>query len=359
MEKSTRGNIFSAFLIIAFLIPIHLEAVQNTQLVKNELSIDFNDVGFYKSISGLYCYKDMLFIIDFKGGKVLKFNYKNQLSFEKIIGNKGLGPGDIQKPISISIDRDIIAIKDQGSVSFFNIDGSYISKFRIFSSYMSMWLLNKRLYNLVSNPKSSHLFEVFCLDGNRIMTFGEEYLEIAYEIKKGLPFPLLKRELYDGDIFLDQNYIYYINKNFGILRKYNHSGDLILEESLIDLFGKNASNKVRHNKKEFLEKEYVLSKQNPKIGIKNIYLKARFVNDKFYFLLDQHNSLENRPIFQIKILCIEKNNLKLQSVYNYDLQDKEWLSCFAVKMMDEIPIFILDIKTQEGIELYEFRPAFK
>jgi len=265
--------------LFSLIFLIHMASIYGTeiQLERNKILIDYKDKGYFASVTDLKVYKDFLFVVDFRYNQVLKFKYKDIVEFLSFIGKKGQGPGDLQNPFSISINDDIVSIIDQGFVSFFDIKGNYISRFRLFSVFIDSLFSNKLFFHLATNPKSNHLFEVYTIEGKRIKTFGEKYLRFKYNVKKSQSAAFIERTIYDGDLLSDGNFIYYINRRFGILQKYSLSGNLVLHKDLIPIFEKNEQRKADKNRTLFIENEYILNKNNPTITRYDIFLKVKVI----------------------------------------------------------------------------------
>ena len=265
----------------------------------------------------------------------------------------------MQRPFYTSIDNDIISVIDQAFVSFFDIEGNYINRFKFFSKHIDSLFNDKQFFLLTTNPKTNHIIEVYTIEGKRIGLFGEKFLKLKYDINKGLSSTIIEHTIYTGKLLTDGNFIYYINKRFGILQKYSFSGNLIIQKDLISIFGKNEKRKVDQNKNLFLENEYILTEKNRSIKSYDIFLDAKIINNNIYFLLDQHNILNNTPIFSVDILSIDKDSLEIISKYKASLLKGEVIWNFEVKMEGDIPVFIVNIDSKEGTGIYEFRPTNK
>ncbi len=330
------------------------------QLKRKELFINYKNEGYFKDITDLKLYKNFLFIVDFQSRQVLEFELGNDIDFIRFIGNKGQGPGELQRPFSASIDNDIISVVDQANVSFFDIEGNYINRFKKISKHIDSLFIDKLFFLLTTKPKTNYIIEVYTIEGKRIEVFGKKYLKLEYDIKKGLPTAIIENTIYDGKLLTDGNFIYYINNRFGILQKYSFSGNLIIQKDLISIFGKNEKRKVDKNKILFLKNEYILTKKNRSIKSYDIFIDAKILNNKIYFLLDQHNILNNTPIFSVEILSIDKDSLEIISKYKTSLPKGEWIWNFEVRMEGDIPIFLVNIDSKEkGTGIYEFKPTNK
>ena len=212
---------------------------------------------------------------------------------------------------------------------------------------------------MTTNPKTDHIIEVYTIEGKRIGLFGEKFLKLNYDIKKGLPSTIIEQTIYNGKLLTDGSFIYYINNRFGVLQKYSFSGNLIMQKDIISIFGKNEKRKVDKNKTLFLKNEYILTKKNRSIKNYDIFFDAKILNNKIYFLLDQHNILSNSPIFSVEILSVDKDSLEIISKYKTSLLNGEWIWNFEVKMEGDNPIFLIHIDSKEEKGIYEFKSTNK
>lgn len=357
IKNPTIPKIISFFLLLIILTANIYS--NDYQLERKELFINYKNEGYFKGITDLKLYRNFLFIVDFKSTQVLEFEFGNGIDFLRFIGTKGQGPGELQGPFAISIDNDIISIVDQANISFFDIEGNYINRFRFFSKHIDSLLTDKFFFLLTTNPKTNHIIEAYTIEGKRIVVFGEKYLKIEYKTKDLISIALVEHTIYSGKLLTDGNYIYYINNRFGILQKYSFSGNLVIQKDIISNFDDNEKRKADKNRLRFLKNEYILNKENPSIKSYDIFLDAKILNKQIYFLLDQHNILNNSPKFSVEILSIDKDSFENNSKYTVPLSKGEWIWNFEVKMEEGIPIFLVNINSDEGIGIYEFRPKQK
>ena len=142
-------------------------------LIRTELIIENKDETFFKSIADLEVYKDSLFILDSASSRILQFIIdNNKLKFIRSYGRFGQGPGDIEQPMQISIWNDILSVKDQLGISFFDLNGSFIKRFRLFSPMTSFLFRDNQIYYATSNPLKKDLIEVYSSEGKRLFTFA-------------------------------------------------------------------------------------------------------------------------------------------------------------------------------------------
>jgi len=322
------------------------------KLDREKIIIDYKNEGFFKAINDLEIYNSYLVIADFIGNKVLEYKYStNEAEFIRSIGQKGKGPGDIERPISISVDNNIISIKDQEFISFFDIEGNFVTKFRNFSSYIDFLYLDKKVY-CVGITKNDNLIDIYSIDGIRLNSFNKKYLKFDYEFRKRSKF-FIESRIYDGNILSDEEYIYFLNRRFGIIQKFNQHGDILLKKDMLPILGKNAKINADKNAKIFLKSEYNLSK----VPIYEVFRESKLVGNEVYILI---NILEKNKKNKTEIISIDKNNLSLKSRYQLNLSEGEQIRQFTVKIEKDKPIFIASIRSNDGIEeLYKIYPIEK
>ena len=147
----------AGILLFIFIIKFAYGDVYN-KLEKIEMKFEQKQESFFKNIADMDIYKDLLFIVDNKDYRVLKFKInKDRFAYQTSIGRLGQGPGDLELPIRLSIWNDILAIHDQQGISFFDIAGNFRTKFRLFSGGISFLFLNERIYHVAANPTQSDL----------------------------------------------------------------------------------------------------------------------------------------------------------------------------------------------------------
>lgn len=323
-----------------------------SQLLRKKIEIDEKEVGYIKSVTDIANVGDNLFIADFIGNRVLRFGYSEaKLVFSNLIGRPGQGPGDIQGPLVLSPYRDHIAIKDQESISIFSSDGIYLNRFRQFSSFISFVLGEERVYYLATNPSTDYLLSILSPAG-KLLT---QALEKKLWINKGdvnTASAFREKQVYDGQLWSNGKRLYYVSKYFGIIEEISLSGELVQTRDISEDLGSNAKNKIAINKKILVETDE-LKLNKGRTGSSELFLDSYLDSDSIYILMSQHDEQSNTPIFKIDIRQFRLSDLTLSASYTLDLGNKEWLSNLCVKTIDGKPIFIVDISSEEGQDLYE------
>lgn len=357
-----KGNKCHLFLILLFLLNSASSILgDQVKLAKTELIIENIEETYFKSIADLEVYKDFLFIVDNSYDRVLQFLIKNKkLEFIKAYGRSGQGPGDIELPLEISIWNDTLAIKDQLGVSFFNLDGSYLNRFRLFSKRISFLFWNNRIYHAYANPQKTDLIEVFSTEGERLFTFGEKksFFNINYSFKKGMSPVLTESIILDCILLSDEEFVYCLNRRFGIVTIFTLSGERISATNIISQFGKNEESKANENSKLFLEKEFDLIAAKRSVPEIYIFRDAKIVDNYIYILVDSHNILEKKLNSYVEIKKIDKKNLKVVSTYQAPMPKDERLFMFhlGVKIDDTGTNYFVDVYSEEGFKIYKFQP---
>lgn len=347
------------FLILLPMIQFSFAFGDQIKLERKELIIDEKDEGFFKTIADIEAYKDYLFIVDNAYHRVLEFKIKNnKLEFQRFIGRKGQGPGDLELPLRISIWNDTLAVQDQLGISFFDIDGAFKRKFRLFSGGISFSFIKNNIYYATTNPTKSNFIEVYSMDGKRLYTFGEKkkFFDLDYNIHKGMRPTTAEIIIFNGFLLSDEDYIYYINRRFGTLIKFTISGKKFLETNITPLFGKNELEKAKENRKLFLEKGFNLFEAKGRIPQNYIFRSAKISDNNIYLLSDQWNFLEKKLNSFLEIKCIDKNNFGTFSTYQTSLSEDERLLYLAVRIDQENPVFIVVSDSEEGFKIYECKP---
>jgi hypothetical protein len=338
---------------IAFILAAQPLAGFQYALKKEPLKVDFKENGFFKTVTDLKIHKGYLFIADFLGDKVLQFSYvQGHAEFMRFVGRKGRGPGDIEKPIAISVYNDIIAVKDQEFISFFDLDGNYISKFRQFTTYISFALFKDKIYFSGANPRSANLIEFFSMEGQSLGNFGGKYFSASRSSREDF-LPFEEVAIYSGQIISWSDCIYFINKRFGLLQKFSLLGEELERKTIIDLFGENGRRKVAANKALFLDQRYKPEEHRGQIVAYDLFRDSSASDGCIYFLLDQHDISSKKYLFKLEIIAMDIDNYRQIGRYELNLDQGDFVKNITLSSMDGKPTFLVDIDSKQGHGLYE------
>jgi hypothetical protein len=328
--------------------------VSYADLVLRKMVVDSKGEGFFRAVNDMVVTDDKIFLADFFSNEVFCYRFKgDNLEYLRSIGNPGQGPGDIQKPLALSAHEGRIAIQDQESLSVFSIDGKFISKFKPLSFFMGLVLGHDRVYYLSSNLSERYLVSSYSFNGKRLSDMMEKKLRF----KAGEPDSIehfRERLVYNGQLWLDDDHLYFISRYFGHLEKYSLSGELLLRNDLSGSLGDNAKRKSEINRRELIESAELKSVKG-KFQCVELFLDSYFDGEYLYLLMSQHDVLNNKPINEIDIRRIRSSDLCPTSSYSIRLGEKQWGSNLCIRTVDDEPVFVVDLNTSEGQELYEIR----
>jgi hypothetical protein len=337
--------------IIVFGIQLELEL--------KELSVDFDNRGYLKSISDLKIYQDFLFVADNVSHLIAKFKINSsKLEFINFLGKPGQGPGDIELPSEISIWDGVIAIKDQFGISFFKIDGSFVNKFRLFSPTFSFIYENGIIFIANSNPNVPNLIEAYSQEGKRLYSFGNKR-DILPGQNIGDSFNPLSMEMaiFSGKLVADSKHIYYINRRFGTLTKFSLSGEKIGQAELAQYFGDNGKAIKDANKAIFLKDDYSARPGAKKIPEYFIFRDAVLRGNQIYIMSDLYNITHKELDSELRIICIDKNSFQYISTYQAALPEGPNLFLFFLgASRSSIPTFYVDILSESDFKFYQLVP---
>lgn len=345
------------FLVLSILLSWIMIYGKQIQLERRELTIDYRNEAFFSSISDFEVYKHCLFVVDNQSHMVLEFKISdNTLEFIRTIGRPGQGPGDLELPSKISIWNDTIAVREQSGMSFFNMDGSFINKFRLFSPTLSFVFANERIYSVSPNPNETNLIEVRSREGRMLFSFGnKKEILPSYDINKQTNPLLTEQIVFDGKLIADSDSVYYINRRFGKLIKYSLSGKEILRTEIATFFGKNEETIRKENEKLFLENDFWgHSRKSPEYLI---FRDARIENGNIYFLADLFNISNKKLDSFLRIISIDKNECRHVMTYRAELLQGPNLFLFYLAVLSDSnePTFLIDILSEGEFRFYELK----
>ena len=114
----------------------------------------------------------------------------------------------------------------------------------------------------------------------------------------------------------------------------------------------NARTKSAGNRKTLIQsRELKLDKGTP--DCHELFLDSYLDGEYLYLLMSQYDLLNKKPINKVDIRRINTSDLKLSASYSVELKSKERASHLCVRTVNNEPIFVVDVQSETGLELYE------
>ena len=351
MNSNLKRNIriFKIFLIL-FLPNLFLLKGADLYLKRQVYLMDEEDRVF-KRVTKIALSGNELFIVENIKSQLFKYQLKNKsLKYVKTIARRGVGPGDLNLPIHIFIDSDMVIVKDEIGISYFKKDGSFISKFRAFTPISSFASVNNRIYILHSNPDISNLINIYDNKGKMIGGIGNKFLNIDYSKSKTENKFRVDKFFYEGKVLSDEKYIYYFNAKFGHAMIFDLKGEKILEKNILPFFGK-AGNVILKKNKELLDNG--MNSKDGSYFLYNLFIDMAIHRDKIYLIgIYAHNDHEDFNFFKNNyvLMGINKKTLELEEKYIIHIEKNESINSFTVGDRNGNPVFLtfMTFETDDG-----------
>lgn len=348
--------IFSC-LLFNMLLPQVRNDVITVPLERKQLVIEETDPAFFKSAAVMELYNNFVFIVDNASDTVLKFGLGvDTLKYLMSIGKSGQGPGDLERPIRISIWQDTLAIEDQMGISLFDINGLFKSKFRIFSGCTALLYTGNKLFCAASNPTKPDLIDVFSEEGERLYSFSEKatLLEPNYRPVDGMLPSTSEMVLFDVELLADESWIYMANRRFGSIIKYGLLGDRVFEADAVSFFGENEHRKAKENLFLFQKNGLESYKKDKLIPQNYLFRSARLFQKTIYLLVDQWDFVAKKKNPFIEIVAVDKNTLNPIAKYRGSVSQDERYTAFAIDTNRDNPVFIVLMDCDEGFKIFKY-----
>ena len=343
------------FFLFSFTISLIFSAEKIIQLNKiNYYPKKKNDYFFYPLPdlhTNIENNKIYLYAVENFGHKVLKFSIDKNLNLKliKIIGRPGQGPGDLNLPVSISIDKGEIAVKDNIAFSFFNIEGKFLRKFKTFSGKESFFYLNNKIYWLNFNPEEKHLVEIRSNEGKKLKTFGKKFISLDFSIFKGLSPFRVEDHVYEGNLLYHNGIILYVNRKFGDLIKFNIEGRELKRKNITGFFGNYGAKMRMKNNELWIERGLDLAKTKRRIPIYNIFKDAYICKNKLYLISrNWYPKLAEERVNKRVIIALDVNSLNFVKKYEFWMKKFDRIVSFSIIEVNNKPVFFVQVRTEEG-----------
>ncbi len=325
-------------------------------LKRTILSID-SEEGLFKYGADIAIIDNDLYMVENTRHRIIDYTIGDtSLTYKRSVGRKGNGPGDIYLPIGISVLKDVIAVKDEIGISFFDKSGKYLDKFRLFSYNISFVFVNDHVYYLTSNLSSPGLIECFDKKGKLEKTFLKKFVDIDMKHHKKAPQNFIETLFYKGKLLSDGKYLYYFNSKFGKVFKFDLDGKSIFEKDITPLFGENGKLSVEKNTRaidngfEVVDGGYL---SFPIFQDVRIYKGKIYILDFCPWAADDEKNT-NKTTEQA-IFVLNPNTLDLEKTYRIKLEEEDRLHCFAIREKKGKISFYCPMHTVDGTDIAEFK----
>jgi len=360
MKTHIRRIAWSLLSLILFGRPVQISA-QSVELDRFDVAIDFKEEGYYRSIPFIALNRDLFFITDNFSHRVLEYRFGgNKLEFLRAIGRPGQGPGDLMRPMDISVSGDILAVKDESGISFFGQDGSFKKRFQLLSWAGTMILDGDEVYATSCDPKQSNLIQVYSQTGEPQKSFLDKktLYPISYDIIKGLSPVQVQRFVFEGPLCSNGRSVYFLSKRFGDVLRFDRNGKATGSWDLLRILGNNEKAKTLENRRLFLEEGFDLAKTNRYIPGSPLFLDAQVVDDRLYLLLENWDILEKKAKPVIEFVEIDLGSWAVLNTYIAHAQAKWESAADFIFIGDKAnPAFLVAVRRPgEDEKLCVFKP---
>jgi len=335
---------------------------ERRQLARTEISIDFKDEGYYKTIPHIALQGTLFFISDNFNHRVLEYRLNgSDLEFLRVIGRPGQGPGDLMHPTEISASKETLAVYDEHGISFFGLDGAFRSKFQLLSKSVAMLFAGDQVFSATYDSEKEDLIQAYDASGGLVRSFSKKLslYPIRYDIHRGLSPDSLERIVFEGILRFQGGVLFYLNKRFGDVLQFDRGGTKITTRNVIPLLSKAEKAKADENRKVFLDEGFDLIKNERRIPHNFIFEDAQIRNGRLFLLMENYDILEKKARPYMEIIEIDLASWEVVNSYVADAAAKwESAASFLVLGEERRPIFLVPMRTPaEDEKLFLFMPA--
>lgn len=335
----------------------HIQASSKTITIerKSVYPNKFDDY-YFKPLVDMEIHNNKLYAVENFGHRLIIFDLNGEIQLDKVVSQSGQGPGDLNLPISLSVDQDEIAVKDSYGFSFFDVEGNFINKFRAYTQKSNFIFRRNNIYWVNFSPDDNHLIEIYSKQGERLSTFGNKYLKLNFDLfdSNRLGPYFIEDNVYSGNLMTDGEYIYFINSFFGRVDIFNYSGERIKNSYITDLFGDLGTKTIGENTKLWLTDGFTI-KRDGIVYTYMLFLDAYLTGNTIYLLKNYWPPKADSGDDKVSILAIDKSTFILIKEYSFPRDKDDSIStCFAVLERDNIPTFFIFIRTLDGDIIAEY-----
>jgi len=297
-----------------------------------------------------------VFVLENRSHRLFKYAVNDEIKFVKTIGQRGKGPSDLFLPMELSLWNNTLAVKDEVGVSFFDKNGKFLEKFRLFSPRISFVYANDKIFMAAANPESDYLISMYNRKGKSLINFGKKFLDLKPIVNKRFNHFLAERYFFSGKLLSDGTFVYYLSSKFGKIIKYNTKGQVAMEGEFSSALGDKGKRIVSINNE--MAKSGVKMDRDNAYPVYKLFHDAFFCKGKIYLLITNItdpkpdiDSLKERTSY---IVVVDPNSLKPVKKYAFKLGKDERVHSFAVTEKKKKPVFFISMYTEEGTEIVAY-----
>lgn len=334
---------------------------EQVKLTRSEIVIDFKDEGYYKTIPFIALSGDSFFICDNFTHRILEYSLNgNKLEFIRAIGRPGQGPGDLMRPLDISVFGDLLAVHDEHGISFFGTDGVFKRKFPLLSKSVTTLFAEGVVFSVNYDSRNEDVIQAYNEAGETLNSFPKKasLYPLRPEIHRGLSPDSLERIIFEGALLSSEGHLFYLNKRFGDILRSDPSGANITAWNFASLLSKVEKAKAEENRRMFLDEGFDLDKNQRMIPHNYLFEDAQIWKGRLYLLLENYDFLEKKARPYTEIVEIDPASRTVINTYRTEAAARfESAHNFVIVSRDEVPVFLMTIRVPgEDSRLWLFRP---
>ncbi len=293
----------------------------------------------FKTATNMLIYKGRIFVVDNFKHRVLVYTKKG--NFDRFIGRPGQGPGDLNLPVEISIYKDVIAVKDEIGFSFFQLNGKFLRKFRVFTPRVSFVWRKDKIFYANADVNSPYLIKVLSEKGRVLYTFGRKSRILpVYSPRETIkPFESV---VFSGKLLADRRYLFYVNYAFARLTKISFNGEILSQVNFYHILFPEQKKWLRENKDRVISGKI---RENQWILIRFLFQDSYMDDGKIYVM---EKPIKKDKMKIVKIITVNSVELKVETIYKIELTGDEQILAFAVCKENKKPEFYIAMRSEEG-----------
>jgi len=287
-----------------------------------------------------------IYAVDNRDHIIYKFDKKTHAILR--IGRQGQGPGELMFPSLIYSDENRIYVKDNVGLSIFNVQGNYLSRFRLFYMIISMAVEKETVY--LAQAGTPNLISIYDINGNKISSFGSKY-SVDYSLYDRWPSQLADYVVNSGKILLSKDHVFFVSTLFADVFKYTRAGNLVSKTKLV------SKEWVKKIEEHFFKKGLKYKKKEESVF--GFFLDVAF-DDGYFYGMVMRNIFKDCPGDIIKV---NEKDMAISEAFVFPDSDKakkkNYQSLCLLKGKDNRPFFVVSLYDKEladhRINIYQQR----
>jgi len=292
---------------------------------------------------------DTLYQLENRSHRLLALQLGDGIETIEVLATKGDGPGDLFAPYRlISVPGKGLVVIDNRGCSLFDHDGTFRSRFRVFTPTLSIAARDDRLFHATAHDRDPFLIEVLDWEGTKTGAFLDRFIDVGATQDSVRKRTSNLTYMHGGFLLSDEHALYFINTTFLKLFKLGHDGAVLVERDMSSVFGKKGKINVAKNE-AYLNDPSLFD--NPRGYYTYEFFSDAFLFESRIYLLRLAEPDDDLISEEKELFVLDSETLDVVAVHRLEQKAGERIHAMVVTGQKDAPRILLNMETLQDVDV--------